>query len=348
MVSYHSGIPTFRDETSTISSMFNNTILTCDNYNSEKRNFIVVDEVGIRDHFGSSVETAYNNHWITDFPSKTEKQRIYRWTFPHTDINHWDNYCLHQDVLKDSSKFNITVDGVFFDDFSFVDRREYAHDGNNLEQYYTQHLLFDNGYPTGQFEVTYTETIEDINYDILTRLDDDAFARNKAVTLTITDNNNNSYFLDTASVYDHNSVDCVYTDFSNSTIHRNITKGFSTHFAVRQYKYKYDFTADNLLLECYKIDQGSTNKPVNANNFDRGSSGTTFPILKFAMQTNSKYIEEFGVGVYNFRFFNTVTHKYSNWFHSKLSVRQHHIWTTDATVSNKNYAGWVFRAKTIR
>jgi len=348
MVSYHSGIPTFRDETSTISSMLNNTILMCNNYNSEKRNFIVVDEVSIRNNFGADVETAYNNHWIVDFPKKTEKERIYRWTFPSTDINHWDNYCLHQDVLKDSSKFNITVDGVFFDDFNFVDRRKYSNDGNNLGQYYTQHLLFDNGYPSGLFEVTYTETIEDINYDILTRADDNSFKRNKGIPLTISDQSNHHYYLDTANVYNHNIVDCVYTDFADPTNHTIIEKGFSTHFAVRQYPYNYDFSTDDLLLECYKIDHTSTNKPISSSGFDRGSSGTTFPILKFAMNTNSKPLEEFGVGVYNFRFFNTVTHKYSNWFHSKLSVRQYHVWTTDPTVSNKNYAGWVFRAKTIR
>ena len=282
------------------------------------------------------------------FQQRLKKERVYQWTFPSTDINQWDNYCLHQDVLKDSSKFYITVDGVFFDDFNFVDRREYAHDGNNMGQYYTQHLLFDNGYPTGQFVVKYTETIQDINYDILTRKDDNSFTRNKGVPLTITDQSNNHFYLDTAIVTNHSIVDCIYTDFSNSANHRTIEKGFSTHFAVKQYPYGFDFSADNLLLECYRIDNKSTNKPVSGSGFDRGSSGTTFPILKFAMNTNARSIENFGVGVYNFRFFNTITHKYSNWFHTKLSVRQHHIWTTDATVSNKNYKGWVYQAKTIR
>ena len=74
MRGYSSTIPSFRNESSEIRAMRNNTILTCDDYNGEKRNFIVVDEANLRTHSGTDVETSYNNHWIVDFPAKTEKR----------------------------------------------------------------------------------------------------------------------------------------------------------------------------------------------------------------------------------------------------------------------------------
>ena len=145
-------IPSFRTHKSYIGYMANNVILFCEDYIGERRNFIVVDSLSITaDGNDTSVETAYINGWIIDFPNVPDKRRAYKWSFPHTDIK-FNKYHLHQDVLRDKLKFEITVDGVAFTDFTFVVNgsnytRKYQ---NGLGTYYTTHLYFDNGYPAGE------------------------------------------------------------------------------------------------------------------------------------------------------------------------------------------------------
>ena len=350
-----STVPTFINENSYITPMENNTILFCQSFNTERKNFIVVDYnailADVQANGSCTVQKAFTNGWITEFPNNTDNKRKYKWTFPHTDIK-FDKYHLHQDVLRDKTKFQIFVNGTPFTDFTFVAvgsnySRKYQ---AALSNFYTTHIYFDNGYPSGEFEIIYYEDI-DYTYTYNLRLfrSDGKFARNKGIPLTITDNNANHYYLDKAAINNYSDCNVIYKDFTGVTSDILVDKLFTDKIMCKQFEKGFDFGTQNTFIEVYALDDKNSNAD-GTSNWDSSDAKHTRPILLYNFTRNDQDIlkKPFGPGKYVFRLFNGDTGIYSDYFEEYLQIKPFKVFSTDNTVSHKKYEGVVYSSRILK
>ncbi len=348
MVSYHSSLPTFRNELSTISSMLNNTILVCDSFNNERRNFIVVDEVSIRNNFGASVQTAYDNKWIIDFGAST-KQLKYVWHFSTDDINVFDNICLRQDILKIKDNVKVIVNGTEIPqaNWDFFDYRRYYMSSFGD---YCQHILF-NSVPAGgqTLDIEYYEDIQnDQNYRLSMKRADGLSVVNKKIPLTTSDQFSDQWYLDSMTISDKFTGAAHYINFDGSGSTLDVDKNFSTHLYVVQFPYEYKFDIEqNMVLEMWKTTDRKSGGDFGRYNGWNSNYSNMLLYREFGNNTIDFYGDNIKTGIYQFRMRNTVTNEVSEWFDNKLSLNPIKIFTTDITVSNKTYQACMYSPKLI-
>lgn len=341
MIVNHSSIPTFATESSTINQLRNGTILFCDNYNGERKNFIVVDENSLRTNFPSTVETAFTNGWIEEFgKGGGTGVNYYRWDINTDDINTFQNICLYKDFLKDRSKFKVFIGGNPFDDWGFYDRREYR---DGAENFYTQHLDFSNGYPASQpLIIIYREDIEQeaSDYTMMLYRSDSNAVRNRNIHMTVTDSSSNHYYLSGASLdYENYTATLTYTDFSDG----NHTNTFTNYYPDILYCEQFPINA-NIAPKYIEIHGRYRRATKQDPKWDKREKG--FPILLRMLNTNSfdlKSEKPFRTGEFIFRIFDSSTNTYSKWMTTKYRGRKLSVYTTDATLSIRDYKGFVFK-----
>jgi len=341
-----STVPTFNDDTSIISNMDNATILFCDSFSGNRRNFIVVDKASIVANGDTTVDTAYTNGWIEDFPGNSKNRRYYKWVIDGSDVNVFDNFCLYQDVLNDVTKFYMTENGTPFSDWNLMQRRQIKGGG---EGKYASHLEFNNGYDnTATYELHYWEDINEVNaYSLNMNREGGGIARNRLIPTTMKDQSGVGYYLSDAVVSDRFNTKCTYKDFLSVAADLIIDKRFSDNISIKQFEYGYDMAGSSTPCS-FEIWTGDRNK-VGArrenvgNDYSDKRFGST-SMLVHSSHFNSYSIDSLGPGVYKFRI-RYVDGTYSNWLEDSLEIRKLNVFSTDITVSSKKYEGLVYLSK---
>ena len=340
-----STVPTFNYENSLISNMDNNTILFCDSFNGDRKNFIVVDKAAIVANGATTVETAYDNGWIKDFFGGAKNRNYYKWTLKGGDINSFDNFCLYQDVINDPSKFYVTEDGAPFYDWALLSRREMK----DFNSDYVSHIWFNNGHDSNAiYEIHYWEDIAEVNSYSLELYRTSGIARNRNIVKTISDQHGSLYYLDDAVVNDEFSVDCTYKDFDGTVPDITIEKTFSDKVYAKQISYQLPVTEGTTpgFLEVWTADRNfiGSRKDGSGNDYSTSNRFASSSIIIKSTDVNEVNIYDIGPGVFKFRIkFDDGT--VSNWFDNILEVKKYNVFSTDITVSSKNYRGFVYFSK---
>jgi len=347
---HQSTIPTFNNETSKISSLVDNTILFCQDFNSSRKNFIVVDETALRNNnvnFGTTtVQLAYDNGWIEEFPNVQSTNRIYyKWTIKGSDINAFGNYCLYQDVLNDKTKFALFENGLPFGDWDLLQRRDVKN-----STAYASHIDFNNGHDTtATYEIHYWEDIkEDSDFSLSLYREASLPAKNTCIPLTIRDQHAVAYYLDEVQALNYQYARVIYKDFAGIEDDIKIDKTYSDRVIIKQFPFNVDLTTSeyDCNIEVWTGDRNGIGdrRPGHGNDYSSGKRYKGTSIIIDEVQNNRLYILALGTGKYKFRIrFNDNT--FSNWIEDILDIRKYNLWSTDATVSQKNYEGFVYFPK---
>ena len=270
----------------------------------------------------------------------------FRWYFTENDYRANDNHVLflRRDILKDPSKFKVYIETTEHS-FVFHNQREYK-SGSGLGNYYCQHIDI-NDYPIGSesgrpIYVEYTETYDDFtDYTIhLCRLDGMPII-SKNIPLTINDEPNGPRYLANVPFLSGDYYTCrlEYVGFNDPTLVTTVYRYYPTHLYCPQFPKNYDFyTNMGLMLEIWSI-KPRTTRPQRASYTHESYSHM---ILIDCAKVNMYALDNLKPGLYKFRFYNTTTKSYSKFFGSIRKFRIP-IYTTDATVSKKEFKGFVYR-----
>jgi len=343
-----STVPTYIDESSLSSPMDNNTILFCESYGGVRKNLIVVDSSALLSEINSTgnctIQTAYANSWIVDFPiSSNTSRNYYKWELDVSEINAFNNFCLYQDVLDDTSKFFITEDGAPFSNWNLLNRR--MHGAGSI---YASHIGFLSTGGT-KYVIHYWEDINEANTFSLRLNSNHATLppRNKGIPLTISDRFGILYYLRDSTVNNKFHVKCTYTDFNGVEPDRIIDKTFSNMLSIKQYGLGEDLTAVSkpCFIEAWSSKGGTVGERSTSNNdYASSRSRRGQSIIVQNRNSNNFYLESMKPGYYKFRI-RFADNTYSKWIEDKLEVRKTNVWDTDITVSNKNYKGFIYYPK---
>jgi len=339
-----STIPSFNTETSLISPMLNRTILFCEDFNSERRNFIVVDETSLVASGGSTtVQTAYDNLWIVDFPKdEATLGRIddYIFGFNGGDYNsNQEGFQTGKLFIKDKTLFKVYKNGVLLTaaDWGFNNVASFMFPASRSQSF----TVVVAPLPADVYIFHYQETVT-LGSDYKIKLTStEGYLKSAKTTKTLHVSGWGNGWCKWISQTGFNEFDVEYILFSDPSDSRTVTKRYPNHFRLAEWEDGFDFSTLNLELEIYRSKSRRSRGAIS-----RSGGGE---ILTKITTTNSVNLASLGdehsySGVYRFRFRNTLDNTYSDFFDTKLVVKKSPLVVTDPSLSASQIIGTFINA----
>ena len=350
-----STIPSFNTEASFISPMKNGTVLFCESFNTERKNFIVVDQASIIADsiaFGeTTVQKAYDNGWITEFGTSTDYvTEKYVYAFTGADYNNNQHYFSCGKLFRqDKSKFVITKNGTTLNNSEW----NFGTVGASWWQFNSTHFstfqMTTAPVASDVYIITYTEEIylgDDYRIKLFSEYSDDL--RNTKITKTFHSRNwsggAHGWCAD-ISQSGNNAFEVTYKNFADESDEILIEKVYPTGFRLAEFEQDFDFSTVDLVLEVYRNTTPNPTGTIRTRS-EGGSSN-----LEMLVTTNNIDINDINQkkqqGVYSFRFYNTATRQYSRFFKNKVSIKAKPLIQTDSSLSLEFNRGYFYRAMIV-
>jgi len=363
-----STIPSFNTENSIITNMVNNTILFCQSFNTERRNFVVVDESGlIGNGNNTSVQTAFNNGWIVDFPNTTAVGYKEKYIFAFTGADYADNpggvynsvgFTISKYMLRNKGKFLITKNGLTLPDtdWDFYDVDNLSHKSAIMDSdiYSTSIVLNSNPANTDLFIIEYTEEISlGASYNIK------LYRTNSNETLKATMIPKSLHYLNTFNCYNRvsNGLDdytwnITYTNINNPAQEWVLNKRYPERFRISEFPRGFDLSTAGLELEVYET---SRNWNREGDSGTRTLSNSNNTRIVYRTTNNDIHLDNFrgqssgtrNIGTYKFRFRYINDNTFSQFFNTSIKIKQFPVLETDQSLSLSNCVGYCKIARIV-
>jgi len=276
---------------------------------------------------------------------------------------------VHSDIYNDPSLIRVYLNGTLLaegTDYSLNTQME------KTNHTYVQHLEFPNASSYNSddiISITYTEKIiqngPQISLGLKENFDNDTRIKINSKSIPITSNITDSSspppprncYLSGANIISENEVDITYTDFHDSSYNYTVKKRYPNAAKISEFghnEYLQDiYPGIDIYVEIWARTRNKSG--LNSSTLTRSHDAQNKITYIKSTPRNVIPLDSWSINVTSdlhirLRYHDHSTNKllgFSDFCNSKIKTKKINIFTTDASLSNKNYVGFVLSTRVI-